>query len=529
MIQDQLFSIAFPAFSLLEEHKNIQRNLPFTLLIENAIKNGEGRLADSGALTVKTGKFTGRSPEDKYIVRDEMTEHLVDWGKINNPFDSSAFEQLYFKMYEFIKGRTLYVNDCLGGASKEYELSFQVVTTKAWQALFANNQFLKPGNIMEFTPEWIFFSVPEFEANPETDGTRNKNFTIIDFSRKVVLIGGTEYAGEIKKSLFTILNFILPVHHGVLPMHCSATAGKKGDVALFFGLSGTGKTTLSSDPERCLIGDDEHGWSDEDVFNFEGGCYAKVIHLNAGFEPGIFNAIRFGTLLENVTFEPGGSTVNFDDDTITENTRASYPLSFADVKSCPCVTAEPSNIFFLTADATGVLPPIAVLNTEQAKAFFLTGYTSKLAGTEMGVNQPKPTFSACFGAAFMPLPPMFYADLLQSKIEKSGAKVWLINTGWTKGPYGKGYRIPITATRTFINGVLSGNLNTQNWTNHPVFGIAVPTEFPGVDAGLLETKVGWDDENAYLKQANQLLKEFIKNLANYVGESEAINMMLQSH
>jgi phosphoenolpyruvate carboxykinase (ATP) len=527
MLQDQLFHIEVPLFSLVEKHHQIKRNLSVSELIETSIKNGEGRLTDNGALSVKTGKFTGRSPEDKYIVKDETTEHLVDWGKINNSFDSGNFYRLMNKIEKFVSEKTLYVNDCVGGASVAHQLSFQVISTRAWQSLFAHNQFIKPGNTTNFKPEWVFITVPEFEADPLMDGTRNKNFTIIDFSRKIVLIGGTEYAGEIKKSLFTVLNFLLPVYQNVLPMHCSATMGRKGDVALFFGLSGTGKTTLSSDPQRCLIGDDEHGWSDHEVFNFEGGCYAKVIHLNPEHEPKIFNAIKFGTLLENVGFKSGTSSVDFDDASITENTRASYPLSFADKKSCPAVEAQPQNIFFLTADASGVLPPIAVLDKRQAKAFFLTGYTSKLAGTEMGIIQPKATFSACFGAAFMPLHPMYYADLLETKIEQTGAKVWLINTGWTKGPYGVGHRMPIAITRALINAALSGTLNTDTWEQHPVFRVAVPKEFPGIDPALLETKAGWKDGEAYMKQANMLLKDFIKNLSSYIGERDALNMFIR--
>jgi phosphoenolpyruvate carboxykinase (ATP) len=430
-------------------------------------------------------------------------------------------------MMHFISDKTLFVCDCYGGASPEFRLKLEVVTTKAWQCLFALNQFIRPSpkELVGFSPEWSIISIPEFEANPETDGTRNTNFTIINFTKKLVLIGGTEYAGEIKKSLFTVLNYLLPIQYNVLPMHCSATAGPDGDVALFFGLSGTGKTTLSADPNRCLIGDDEHGWGDNAIFNFEGGCYAKVIKLSAVHEPGIFEAIRYGTLLENVCFEPGTSTVNYDDDSLTENTRASYPLSYAGNNSCPLVRSAPKNIFFLTADAFGVLPPIASLNKAQAKAFFLTGYTSKLAGTEIGIIQPKPTFSACFGAAFLPLPPMEYANLLEAKMEECKAKVWLINTGWTKGPYGTGHRIPIATTRALINAVLSGDLNTSSWKSHPVFGVAVPDRFEGLENQLFETKTGWSDESAYLTTANQLLKDFIKHLATYVGEGEAYELL----
>lgn len=516
--------VPLAASSRFADHADIRRNLSVSSLINTTLKAHEGVLTDTGALAVTTGKFTGRSPEDRFIVRDAQTESTVDWGNVNHPLMPQQFDALYIKMRAFVARRTLFVQDVYAGAAIQFRQKVEIATTKAWQSLFVKNLFLAPSEeaVVDFDPDWAVLCVPEFEANPAIDGTRQGNFTIINFSRKLILIGGTEYAGEIKKSLFSVLNYILPLKHGVLPMHCSATigaaaAGEKGDVALFFGLSGTGKTTLSADPNRRLIGDDEHGWGDNIIFNFEGGCYAKVIRLNAAQEPRIFGAIRYGTVLENVRFQPGLLTVNYDDDALTENTRAAYPLTYADPKAKPVVKAAPRHIFFLTADASGVLPPLAALTEQQAQAFFLAGYTSKVAGTEVGIVQPKPTFSACFGAAFLPLPAQHYADLLATKIRESGAKVWLVNTGWTGGGYGVGQRMPLFTTRTLINAVLTNTLDLSTWKAHPVFGIAVPKSCPGLSPRLFETKAGWADEEAYLHEAHRLLAALAKHLQLYVG------------
>lgn len=514
--------------SRFADHPDIRRNEEVAVLVKETLSRREGTLTDTGALAVTTGKFTGRSPEDKFIVRDEQTAHTVDWGKINRPFDPEKFDALYDRMQAFVADKPLYVRDAYAGAAPAYRLTLEVATTKAWQSLFVQHLFLAPceEELVNFTPEWAVLCVPEFEADPAIDGTRQGNFTIISFSRKLVLIGGTEYAGEIKKSLFSVLNYLLPLEHGVLPMHCSATVGDAGDVALFFGLSGTGKTTLSADPTRRLIGDDEHGWADNLIFNFEGGCYAKVIRLNAAQEPRIFGAIRSGTVLENVSFHPGLPTiVNYADDSITENTRAAYPLAYADSNARPLVAAAPHHIFFLTADASGVLPPLASLTERQARAFFLTGYTSKVAGTEMGIVQPKPTFSAAFGAAFLPLPPRRYADLLAEKIRESGAKVWLVNTGWTGGGFGTGQRISLAATRALIHAVLTGALDPGNWKAHPVFGVAVPESCPGVDNRVFDRATGWSSEESYLREARRLLMTFVEQLVPYVGRENARELL----
>lgn len=467
-------------------------------LIEAALLNGEGQLTDTGALMCATGRFTGRSPKDRYIVRDELTDSQVDWGSVNSSFDGALFDRLHRKMRNFVAYHPVYVRYALAGADPRYQLKLCILTTSAWQNLFCANMFLRPdeGEIADFKPDFTIMALPEFTANPVEDGTRNPNFAILNLARRTLLIGGTGYAGEIKKGVFSALNFLLP-QQNVLPMHCSANVGQAGDVALFFGLSGTGKTTLSADPERGLIGDDEHGWSERGIFNFEGGCYAKVVNLTRECEPQIFDAIRYGSIVENTRFLKNTHTVNYADTSITENTRTSYPIHFIGNAVTPSLGGHPRNIFFLTCDAFGVLPPIAQLTPEQAMDYFLLGYTAKVAGTEMGITEPQATFSACFGAAFMPRPAREYAQMLGEKIQQHEVKVWLVNTGWTGGPHGTGQRIKLRYTRAMIRAALMGLFDSVQFTTHPVFGLAMPTTCPDVPTHLLDPRQTWADGKAY--------------------------------
>lgn len=502
-----------PIFRLgLANCSEILLNLPPTRLTEHAVKNGEGELSETGALVVKTGKFTGRSPKDKYIVKDRLTTDTISWGEINQPFDSENFSALYDRMLRFLHEKKAYVRYARACASDDHRLNIAVVTTLAWHNLFSHHLFLRPSEeeLENFIPEWSIFCIPEFEADPETDGTRQGNFTIIDFTRKLILIGGSEYAGEIKKAIFSVLNFTLP-RKGILSMHCSANVGEKGDTALFFGLSGTGKTTLSADPERRLIGDDEHGWSGPEVFNFEGGCYAKVINLSPDGEPQIYKAIQSGSIVENTMFFPGTKKVNYQDNSVTENTRAAYPIYNIPGAFPKSIAGTPENIFFLTADAFGVLPPVSKLTPDQAMYHFLSGYTSKLAGTEVGVNEPVATFSACFGAAFLPLHPFSYAQLLGKLIKRYQVNVWLVNTGWIGGAYGTGSRISLEYTRSIIRAALSGALNKTSYKEHEIFGLHMPAACPGVPDSLLNPEQTWEDPQAYREQANKLANAFRKN------------------
>ncbi len=487
-------------------------------MVEHALNRDEGILADTGALMCDTGNFTGRSPKDKFIVRDALTASRVNWGSINQSFDGEAFARLHQKMLAFLENQTVFVRYARAGAHPAYRLDVAVVTTKAWHSLFAHNLFIRPSEpeLPTFSPDWTVLCIPEFEADPATDGTRQGNFTIVDFTRQIILIGGTGYAGEIKKGIFTVLNFLLPVKHSVLPMHCSANIDAEGKTALFFGLSGTGKTTLSADEGRRLIGDDEHGWvgngHERQIFNFEGGCYAKVINLTAEREPQIFGAIRPGAILENTRFSPGTTTVDFANQSVTENTRVAYPLDFIPGAVQPSLANTPKHVFFLTADAFGVLPPLSRLTTEQAMNQFLLGYTAKLAGTEMGISEPVATFSACFGAAFLPLAPQEYADLLGERIQQSGATVWLINTGWTGGAFGTGSRIKLDYTRALVRAALAGELDNVAYKTHPIFGLSTPIECTGVPAHLLDPAKTWTDTTAYEKQAQTLADSFEKQL-----------------
>ena len=489
-------------------------------LHELTLAKGQGIEVSSGALAVNTGEFTGRSPKDRFIVKDSITEGKVWWGNINIPFESDKFQKLYNKVTAYLSEKEVYVRDSYACAHEDYKLNIRVITETPWSSLFAHNMFLRPteAELENFKPEWTLINVPEFMADPEVDGTRQHNFAILDFTRKIILIGGTGYTGEIKKGVFSVLNFILPVNKNTLPMHCSANVGEDGDTAIFFGLSGTGKTTLSADPTRKLIGDDEHGWTkDNKVFNFEGGCYAKVINLCQENEPDIFNAIKPGAVLENVIVNDKGE-VQFENTSITQNTRVSYPIYHINNIKVPSIGENPKNIFFLTADAFGVLPPISRLNPGQAAYHFISGYTAKVAGTEAGVDEPLPNFSACFGAPFMPLHPTKYAELLSAKMKESGVKVWLINTGWTGGPYGVGNRIKLKYTRAMIAAALNGDLdevNNETYRTHSVFGLKQPRTCPGVPDEVLSSRLTWNNDEGYYSAAYKLSDSFRENFRKY--------------
>jgi phosphoenolpyruvate carboxykinase (ATP) len=485
-------------------------------LVEEALKNGEGTLADTGALAIDTGKFTGRSPKDRFIVCDEVTRDAVWWGDINIQFSEENFNALYDRVTSYLHGKQIYVRDAYACADETYKTSIRVVTEKAFQNLFANNLFLRPGKeALGEQPEWTIIAAPGFLADPERDGTRQSNFSILNFTKKIILIGGTAYTGEIKKGIFSVLNFVLPQQRQTLSMHCSANVGKEGDTAIFFGLSGTGKTTLSADPNRGLIGDDEHGWGKDSVFNFEGGCYAKCVDLTAEKEPQIFNAIKFGSLLENINYFPGGREVDFANIDKTENTRVAYPIHYIDNAVLPSIAGTPKNIFFLTADAFGVLPPISKLNTGQAMFHFISGYTAKVAGTEAGVTEPQLTFSACFGKAFLPLHPTRYAALLGEKMKQHKVNVWLVNTGWSGGAYGTGKRMKLAYTRAMITAALNGQLEQAEFAEHPVFGLKMPLNCPGVPAEILNPRNTWQNGQNYDVKANELAQAFIDNFKQF--------------
>lgn len=509
----------------LTNSRNQFWNLSPSELIEDAIIAGQGMLTDNGALAIETGEFTGRSPQDRFIVADAKTEDAVWWGNINIKFSPEKFDALYERVKEYLSDKAIYVRDSYACADEAHRLNLRVVTEYAWGSQFAYNMFLRPTDeeIETIAPDWHIVCAPGFMADPAIDGTRQHNFAILNFTKKMVLIGGTGYTGEIKKGIFSVLNFILPHEKNVLSMHCSANIGKDGDTAVFFGLSGTGKTTLSSDPERRLIGDDEHGWSDNTVFNFEGGCYAKTIDLSEEKEPQIFHAIKFGAILENIGFKEGSSEVDYTDNSITENTRVSYPINFIDNIAVPSIGSTPKNIFFLTCDAFGVIPPISRLTKEQAMYHFMSGYTAKVAGTEMGITEPTTTFSACFGAAFLPLHPAKYAELLGNKLEGTDIKVWLINTGWTGGSYGVGNRMKLSYTRSMITAALTGKLDNVTYEKLPVFELEFPTTCENVPAEILNPRQTWSDKPAYDEKANNLAGQFVKNFEKYAAEtSEAI-------
>jgi phosphoenolpyruvate carboxykinase (ATP) len=502
------------------KNANVNYQLSPEQLHEIAIKEGQGVEASSGALAVNTGEFTGRSPKDRFIVKDDVTKDRVWWGPVNIPFDSDAFEKLYNKVSNYLSNKNLYVRDCYACADKDYKANIRVITEYAWSNQFAYNMFLRPTEeeLVNFNPEWTVINAPGFKADPDEDGTRQHNFAILDFTRKIALIGGTGYTGEIKKGIFSALNFELPVFKETLPMHCSANVGKEGDTAIFFGLSGTGKTTLSTDPNRSLIGDDEHGWTkDNKVFNFEGGCYAKVIDLSREQEPEIYDAIKKGAILENVLLDAAGN-VDFSDTSLTQNTRVSYPINHIENIQWPSIGEDVKNVFFLTADAFGVLPPISKLTPSQAAYHFISGYTAKVAGTEAGVLEPEPSFSACFGAPFMPLHPAKYAEMLSEKMITSGVNVWLVNTGWTGGPYGVGTRMKLKYTRAMINAALNGDLGLYTYDKyhiHSVFGVAQPRECPGVPSSVLSPRTTWNNDEAYYTTAFKLTNAFRENFKKF--------------
>lgn len=499
------------------KNSTIHWNLSPAELAQISIDKKMAMKADNGAISVNTGEFTGRSPKDRFIVKDDVTKDAVWWGDINIEFDPEKFDKLYNKVTDFLSNKEIYARDAYACADSNYKMNLRVVTELPWSSLFAYNMFLRPTNeeLKNPSPEWTIVCAPSFMANPEVDGTRQHNFAILNFTRKIALIGGTAYTGEIKKGIFSALNFILPHQKNVLSMHCSANVGKDNDTALFFGLSGTGKTTLSADPNRKLIGDDEHGWSDNTVFNFEGGCYAKAIDLSEEKEPDIFRAIKPGALLENIVFKAGTNEVDYTDASITENTRVSYPLNHIENHQEPSVGPLPKNIFFLTCDAYGVLPPISKLTPGQAAYHFISGYTAKVAGTEAGITEPKTAFSACFGAPFMPLHPGKYADMLSHKIRETGAKVWLINTGWTGGPYGIGSRMSLKYTRAIITAALNGDLDNVEFVTDSVFGLSTPQSCPNVPSEVLNPKNTWSDKAKYDETAASLSKKFNENFKKY--------------
>ncbi len=495
-------------------------NLSTPALYEQAIRRHEGVMAHLGPLVVRTGQHTGRSPNDKFTVREPSSADHIWWGKVNRPFEPDRFKALHQRLVSYFQLKDVFVQDCWAGADPQYRLPVRIITEDAWHSLFARNMFIqaRAAELAGHVPEFTVINCPRFHAIPDIDGTNSQAFIIVNFAQKLVLIGGTSYAGEIKKSIFSVMNYLLPFKE-VLPMHCSANYGPAGDTALFFGLSGTGKTTLSADPSRTLIGDDEHGWSNNGVFNFEGGCYAKMIRLSAEAEPEIYETTRrFGTILENVMIDAENRHLNLDDDSLTENTRGAYPISHIPNATREGKGGHPQNIIFLTADAFGVMPPIARLTADQTMYHFLSGYTAKVAGTEKGVTEPQATFSTCFGAPFMTQRPIVYANLLGKKITEHGVKCWLVNTGWTGGPYGVGSRIKIIYTRAMINAALNGELDNVDYTVDPIFGVHVPTSCPNVPSEVLMPRNTWDDGNAYDAQARKLAGMFAENFKQFSAE-----------
>ena len=506
--------------SLLGQDK-VRRNLFPAPLVEAALRRGEAELAARGSLVAGTGKRTGRSPKDKFTIKDAITENKVAWGSANQPFSPDKFDALYERVLDHLKGKELFVQDLFCGADPKYTLPIQVINEYAWHNLFVQQLFIRPTaeELKTHKPEFTIVSAPSFKADPRRDGTNGEVFILVNFSKKLVLIGGTEYAGEMKKSIFGVMNFVLP-ERNVFPMHCSANVGADGVTALFFGLSGTGKTTLSADPGRRLIGDDEHGWSATGVFNFEGGCYAKCIRLSAENEPQIYNALHFGSVLENVVLDPVTRVPDYDDDSKTENTRAAYPVEYIDNAVIPGFGGHPKNLVFLTADAFGVLPPVSKLTPEQAMYHFMSGYTAKVAGTEAGVTEPQATFSTCFGAPFMPLPPKVYAEMLGRRLREHNAQCWLVNTGWQGGPYGVGKRMSLPYTRAMVNALVEGKLANVEFEIEPAFGLSIPKSCPGVPPELLKPRNSWKDKAAYDKMAADLSARFAKNFEQFDAPPE---------
>jgi len=505
----------------LENLGTIYFNLPTPQLYEQAIRRREGLLAHLGPLVVRTGHHTGRSPHDRFVVREPTSESRIWWGTENRPFEPEAFDRLFYRLTAYLQGRDIFVQDVITGADPKYRLPVRVITETAWHSLFARTMFVRPdwSKGSEFVPEFAVIDAPGFRAIPELDGTNSEAFILVHFGKKVVIIGGTFYAGEIKKSVFSYMNYHLPLER-VLSMHCSANMGESGEVAIFFGLSGTGKTTLSASPDRRLIGDDEHGWSDTGVFDFEGGCYAKVIRLSSEGEPEIYEATRrFGTILENVAIDPVTRRTDLDDASLTENTRAAYPVTHIPNAVAEGRGGHPNHIIMLTLDAFGILPPVARLSPAQAQAHFMAGYTAKVAGTEAGVGkEPMATFSACFGAPFMTLPPTVYARLLGEKIASHEVSCWLVNTGWCRGPFGTGERIHIAYSRAIVRSILSGNLNRASFRKDPTFHFDIPDAVEGVPSELLDPRSAWQDPSAYDAKAKELYRNFLSTLEPYREE-----------
>ncbi len=515
-------TIAFPTHKLIKLGLRLVDTIHYQAspdeLVKDTLRLHQGALSDNEALVINTGKFAGRTPKDKFIVKDEITADTINWNDINQPIEEKYFEIILRRATDHLnKLPEIWIRDCYACADPAYRLNIRVVTENPSMNLFAYNMFLRPTEeeLDSFEANWHIISVPGLQLNTDECGVAHQNASVVSFKHKMILIAGTGYTGEMKKGIFTILNYILPKEKNVLSMHCSANMGENGDTAIFFGLSGTGKTTLSADPQRKLIGDDEHGWSRAGIFNFEGGCYAKCINLSEDKEPEIYNAIRFGALVENVRFFPQTNHINFDDGSITENTRVSYPLDYISNAIEPSLGNMPSNIFFLTCDAYGILPPISKLTAEQAMYQFISGYTAKVAGTETGITEPKPTFSACFGAPFMPLHPGKYAEMLGKKIKDHDVKVWLINTGWTGGRFGEGKRINLHYTRAMISAALTGKLDRVDYETHGFFGLAMPITCNGVPPEILNPQNTWQDKTAYLSQAKQLASLFINNFKQY--------------
>lgn len=502
--------------------KKIYRNLSVSELVNKAVINNEGKLTSTGALSLITGKYTGRSPYDRFIVDTLKVDSDINWGNINIPIEEEVFDNIYARLTAYLEDKEVYVFDGFAGADRRYSLKTRFINEYASQNLFVHQLFIRPTEteLVEFNPDFTVICAPGFKADVNIDKTNSEAFIIINFDKNMVIIGGTGYCGEMKKSIFSVMNYLLPKKN-VLPMHCSANIGKNGDAALFFGLSGTGKTTLSADPERALIGDDEHGWSEDGIFNFEGGCYAKCINLSQENEPQIWDAIKFGTVLENVVLDENG-TADYNDASLTENTRAGYPVDYIPGSVLEGVGSIPKTIIFLTADAFGVLPPISKLTTEQAMYHFISGYTSKLAGTERGIKEPQATFSTCFGAPFMPMHPSVYAKMLGEKIEKHNVKVYLVNTGWTGGPYGVGKRMKLSYTRAMVSAAINGELNNVEYEAHKIFNILVPKTCPNVPSEILDPTNTWSDKNEYIKMANELANKFNRNFESFENVPENI-------
>ena len=496
--------------------KAVYRNLSVPALVEKALQANEGTLSETGALVVNTGKYTGRSPDDKFVVDYPSIHDEIAWGKVNVPMAPETFDKIYNKMTAYLQGRDIYIFDGFAGADPKYTQRFRIINELASQNLFIHQLLIRPEKeqLENFEPDFTIIAAPGFKCIPEIDGTNSEAAIIVSFEKKMVIIAGSQYSGEIKKSVFSVMNYLLP-KNGVFPMHCSANIGADGDTALFFGLSGTGKTTLSADPERMLIGDDEHGWSDNGVFNFEGGCYAKCINLSKENEPQIWSAIKFGALVENVVMDPETRVFDFNDGSLTENTRVGYPVEFIPNAAIPGVGGQPKTVVFLTADAFGVLPPIAKLDKDMAMFHFVSGYTSKLAGTERGITEPQATFSTCFGAPFLPLDPSVYAEMLGEKVAQSNANVYLINTGWSGGSYGVGKRMSLKYTRAMVTAALTGALDNVKFELDPIFNVYVPTECPNVPAEILNPKNTWADKAEYDKTAKMLAARFTENFKKY--------------